>query len=59
MNLKNYLNKLQNLPDNKKKIILWGVVGVLAIIMGIFWIMGAMSNLQKIGNSVGQINLTK
>jgi len=57
MKFKEFLNKLQNLPDNKKKIILWVVVGILGITMGIFWINGAINNFSKIGSSVGQIKL--
>lgn len=52
-----FLNKLQNLPDNKKKIILWVIVGVLAAIMGYFWIKSAGERLNKMGESIGQINL--
>jgi hypothetical protein len=53
--LKEFLTKLQNLPEQNKKIILWSVVVILAIIMGIFWIKGAINNLSKIGESVNQI----
>lgn len=57
MDYKKFLLKLQNLPDNKKKIILWVVVAILAVIMGSFWINGAINNFQKIGESIGQIEL--
>ena len=56
LKIKNYLEGLQNLPDNKKKIILWVVVGVLAVIMGFFWIRSAGERLNKIGESMGNIN---
>jgi len=36
------LEKLQALPEKQKKIILWSIVAVLAIIMGFFWIKGIM-----------------
>jgi len=57
MDYKKFLIKLQNLPDNKKKIILWAVVVVLAVIMGFFWVRGAVNNFKKIGESIGQIEL--
>jgi len=52
-----FITKLQNLPEQKKKIILWTVVGILAVIMGFFWIRGAINNFSKIGESVKSINL--
>ncbi len=55
MTFREFITKLQNLPDSKKKIILWSVVATLAVIMGFFWVRGAMNNLSKIGESVGQI----
>ncbi len=57
MKAKEFLSKLQNLPDNQKKIILWAVVGILAVAMGIFWIRGAMNSLNKIGGSISQIKI--
>lgn len=47
LKISNYLNQLQNLPDKQKKIILWTVVGVLALIMGIFWL---NSTMHRMGN---------
>jgi hypothetical protein len=52
---KNFLTKLQNLPDHQKKVILWTAVAVLAAILGYFWVMGALNSLDKIGKNVGQI----
>lgn len=45
------------LSENKKKIILWTIVIILAIIMGSFWIKGALKSFSKIGESVADINL--
>lgn len=59
MDIKKYITKLQNLPDNKKKIILWVIVGVLIVIMGFFWIRSAGERLNKMSESIGQINLPK
>lgn len=53
--ISNYLNRLRNLPDNKKKIILWVIVGVLAVVMGFFWIKSAADKLNKLGESANQI----
>ena len=57
MDFGEYLKKLQNLPDKQKKIILWVVVAVLGIVMGIFWIRGAMNTLSNIGNRMGGIEI--
>ena len=56
MDIHNFITKLQVLPDKQKKIILWTIVAVLVIVMGYFWIRGTMNSLQKIGESVNQIN---
>lgn len=54
--IKNFLEKLQNLPDNKKKVVLWTIVAIIGLTMGYFWIRGAMDNLSKIGQNMGKIN---
>lgn len=54
-NFQNFLKVLRELPEHQKKIILWAIVAALAIIMGIFWIRQATNNLNKIGESIGQI----
>ena len=46
--LKSYLVKLQNLPDDNKKIILWTIVGIVAVIMLFFWLGGTINRLSKI-----------
>lgn len=57
MNTREFLTKLQKLPDKQKKIILWVIVIILALTMGYFWFRGAMNNLQKLGENIGQIKL--
>jgi hypothetical protein len=57
LKIKNYLEKLRELSDKQKKIVLWTIVAVLAVTMGYFWIRGTMDSLSKIGKSVGSINL--
>jgi len=54
---KEFITKLQNLPDNRKKIVLWTIVGILAVAMGYFWVKGAINSFNKIGESVSQIKL--
>ncbi|MCX6718730.1 MAG: hypothetical protein NTY81_04010 [Candidatus Staskawiczbacteria bacterium] len=48
MKIREFIIKLQNLPEQKKKIILWTIVVILAVIMGYFWIVSAMNSLSKI-----------
>ena len=55
LKIKNYLERLRGMSDKNKKIILWTIVAVLAIIMGLFWIRGTMDSLSKLGNQVGEI----
>ncbi len=52
MNFKDYLQKLQALPDKQKKIVLWTIVAILAIVMGYFWIRSAAKRLEDLGKSV-------
>ena len=59
MKIKEFITKLQNLPEQKKKIILWTIVAILGLIMGFFWIRGAINGISKIGESVKTINLIK
>ena len=43
------------MSEGRKEIVLWTIVAVLGIIMGAFWVVGALNNVQKISQSVGQI----
>jgi len=51
MKFHEFVTKLQNLPDKNKKIILWTIVGVLGLIMAIFWIRGVIATFYKITNN--------
>lgn len=51
MKTKEIIAKLQNLPENRKKTILWSVVVILGIIMAFFWINSAINRLSQIGES--------
>jgi len=55
MDIRVFLQKLQNLPDKHKKIILWIIVVILGLIMGFFWVWSVMNRLSEIGNGLGQI----
>jgi len=57
--IRGFLTKLQNYSERKKKIILWGIVVILAVTMGYFWVKEAISNVSKIGESIKSINLPK
>ena len=52
-----FILKLQALPENKKKIILWAIVVVLATVMGFFWITGAINSFSKIAESAKSVKL--
>jgi hypothetical protein len=55
--IKNFLAKLQNLPDNKKKIILWTIVVIAGVVMGSFWIKGTIKNISKVGDTIQSIKM--
>lgn len=45
---KSFIIRLQGLNDSQKKIILWSVVGVLGVIMAIFWFKSTLNKLENI-----------
>ena len=51
------IKKLQNLPENRKKIILWTVVVILGLIMGFFWVKGTIKSLSEIGKDMQSIKM--
>jgi hypothetical protein len=57
MKIREFIQKLQNLPEHNKKIILWTIVAIFAVILGYFWIISAINNLDKIGKNVSQVKL--
>ena len=59
MDFKNYLEKLRALSDQQKKLVLWTIVSVLAVIMGYFWITGAINDISKVGQAAKSISLPK
>lgn len=57
MQIKEFITKLQNLPDKQKKIVLWTIVVILGLIMSYFWINSAMKRFSTIGEAVQDIEL--
>ena len=57
MNLRPHIEKLQNLPEHKKKIILWTVVVILGLVMGVFWFQGFIKTLSNIGGQMQNIKI--
>lgn len=57
MKFKEQLIKLQSLPENRKKIILWTIVAIMATIMGFFWAREAIYVIPKIGESIQKVEL--
>lgn len=42
----NFLQKLQKKPEGVKKLIVWGVCGLLVILFGAWWFLGSMKKIQ-------------
>lgn len=59
MQIKEFISKLQSLPDSKKKIILWTIVVVLATVMGFFWLKATTYRLSKLGEEVKKIEFPR
>mgnify|MGYP001588839791 CR=1 FL=1 len=57
MQIKEFILKLQNLPPNQKKIILWTIVTFLALGLGFLWLKVTMSRFTKIEESIKKINI--
>jgi len=68
MSFKDYLLKLQNLSETKKKIILAVIVVIIGLILAYFWINSSIDRLSrlkiedsfgKLGNVLDDANLEK
>lgn len=55
--IRNFLEKLQGLPEKKKKIILWSVVSFSAIVMGYFWVNSVILAIPKIAQATSSIKM--
>lgn len=56
MNLRDFITKLQGLPDKQKKIILWTIVALLALAMGFLWFKISIARFAKIEESIKKID---
>ena len=52
-----FLVKLQNLPEQEKKIILWIIVVAIAVVMGFFLVGEVADSFSKISKEMGQIKI--
>ncbi len=59
MNIKEYIKKLQALPETRKKIVFFSVMAFAVLIVGIWGFFATKNNIEKIGNSLGSVNLPK
>ena len=57
MNIKNYLEKLRNLSDANKKIILWAIVAILGLALAFFWFNSAAKKISEISGGKIKTNL--
>ena len=57
LDFKKFIIKLQGLSDNKKKIILWIIVAILALGMGFLWFKISIGRLAKIEESMKKIDI--
>ena len=55
--IKNFFEKAQALPETTKKIILFSIVAVFAIVMGYFWVRGVVDSIPKISQGAQSIKL--
>lgn len=53
--IRKFLEKLQNLSEQQKKVILWVIVAIMAVIMGFFWVRGAIDSFSKLGGAFQNI----
>ena len=52
-----FLEKLRNLPENKKKIILWTIVAIAALTMGFFWVLEIKNSLSVADKEMQKIKI--
>lgn len=45
-----FLHKLQNLPESQRRIILWGIVIVIGVGLGAWWVKGVGERLRELKN---------
>jgi hypothetical protein len=47
MKIKEFIKKLQGLPETQRKIIMWVIVGIFAVVLFSFWFNSLKKNLEK------------
>ncbi len=57
--IRNFIVKLQALPEAKKKIVFFSVMAIVVLIVGVWGFFATKNNIGKIGESVKNINLPK
>lgn len=57
LKIKNYLEMIRAMPDKQKKIVLWAIIAVLALVLGFLWFKTSILRLEKIEESVKNINI--
>jgi hypothetical protein len=55
LDFKKFIKKLQDLPEKKRKIILWAVIAVSAVALIPFWLLSAKNNLEEISKNIGKV----
>jgi len=59
LKIKNWLEWLRGLSDMNKKIILWTIVAIAAVIMGYFWVRETVNNFQKINIQIPSTDILR
>ena len=54
MDYKKILEKLRALSDFQKRIIMWSIVAVLAVILGYLWVQGLAKSVSEINQQISK-----
>src|SRR3989338_6628805 len=57
--IRNFILKLQALPEARKKIVFFSVMSVFVLLIGVLGVFFTKGNIKKIGESMGSIDLPK
>jgi len=57
MNIREFITKLQNLPEDKKKIILWAIVVFVALILCFIWFKISVVRFARIEESMKKTDI--
>jgi len=50
-----FLKKIQSLPEERKKIILWSIVAIIALILFVWWLNNFQTRLQSLQTEGGKV----